>query len=630
MNDTTAAAPSAPSGPDDGGDHSDKSHTTPQQQQADIQSVIPPPPLHIPQQILQMDPAVHPHAHALQPPQHPQHPQQSVPPQYYSDLVRDDSGASLASHPTIIGEASRGLIHAPVEVHRHTFFPLFERFLKQNHYQNPAARHCRLTEHFAKFDSPPKNQKRTFDTFDFFLIIKEVGGVEKVKSWSDVARRLGFDPRGSNIAARIKDWMVYHHIGAFFDYLLGIPNDFYMHEPVADDGAGAATQHPTAEIQQSPPASVASTLNTPGNPFALKRNGAPSEDEEGDEEGPARKKRGKKSLLEEKINALATYPSTGDLSEEGSGARHSSAAMPSRKPGRPKGARNQPRDTTSAASETDSDSDTSDSDEDNRDTTANSRPKTTKRREYGYMNNQSLGQSRHAPAMPSTPGSGYPSMYAHPDLAQGVTYPPEYYDARRAYSHYAQLQQQQYADQAARGYGYPYGQPAYVVPPAHLTQPPSFGAAQDEKEGGAGVREEGQNNGNGATETLDSLRARNAELETTVQQMGMLLSNTNRLVETLRRDLETATEALRSMSGANLMSVSGPGGMSSMAGNAGGGSGAMTSGGGVMTPPNVMAINGGPEGFAQAIAQAHAHAQAQAQAQARQDDVRKVQAQRRE
>ncbi|KAJ3171370.1 hypothetical protein HDU87_008327 [Geranomyces variabilis] len=115
----------------------------------------------------------------------------------------------------------------PIDVSRDTFAAVYGNFLKLFHFQNPAARHCRLAEHLAKFDTPPKNQKRTFDTYDFFEVVKEIGGVEKIKSWSEVARRLGFDPRGTNIAARVKDWMVYHHIGAYFDFLLGISNEFF-------------------------------------------------------------------------------------------------------------------------------------------------------------------------------------------------------------------------------------------------------------------------------------------------------------------------------------------------------------------------------------------------------------------
>ncbi|KAJ3159648.1 hypothetical protein HDU86_001658 [Geranomyces michiganensis] len=145
----------------------------------------------------------------------------------------------------------------PIDVSRENFAGVYANFLKLFHFQNPAARHCRLTEHLAKFDTPPKNQKRTFDTYDFYEVVKDIGGVEKVssefekmamslleyaaaankspgdisqiKSWSEVARRLGFDPRGTNIAARVKDWMVYHHIGAYFDFLLGISNEFFMH-----------------------------------------------------------------------------------------------------------------------------------------------------------------------------------------------------------------------------------------------------------------------------------------------------------------------------------------------------------------------------------------------------------------
>ncbi|KAI8918463.1 hypothetical protein DFJ77DRAFT_295177 [Powellomyces hirtus] len=139
----------------------------------------------------------------------------------------DDDHIPSDSKPVLRQEAMH---FKPVEVNRDNFVPLYGNFLKLYHFQNPAARHCRLTEHLAKFDTPPKNQKRTFDTYDFFEVVREIGGVEKIKSWSEVARRLGFDPRGTNIAARVKDWMVYHHIGAYFDYLLGIPNEFFMHE----------------------------------------------------------------------------------------------------------------------------------------------------------------------------------------------------------------------------------------------------------------------------------------------------------------------------------------------------------------------------------------------------------------
>ncbi|TPX67361.1 hypothetical protein SpCBS45565_g03832 [Spizellomyces sp. 'palustris'] len=162
-------------------------------------------------------------------------------------------------------------IGRPINVTRQNFVALYASFLKTYHFKNPAARHCRLMEHFAKFDSPPKNQKRTFETYDFYEVVRDLGGVSQIKSWSDVARRLGFDPRGTNIAARVKDWMVYHHIGAFFDYLLGLPNEFYRHP---DD----------------PSAPQLESVSTPGS---IKRAG--SEDQQPESEDIPPRKRGKRT-----------------------------------------------------------------------------------------------------------------------------------------------------------------------------------------------------------------------------------------------------------------------------------------------------------------------------------------------
>ncbi|KAJ3255418.1 hypothetical protein HK104_007152, partial [Borealophlyctis nickersoniae] len=136
-------------------------------------------------------------------------------------------------------EASSSNPDTPIRVTKQNIVRLYESFLKSFHFKNPWAKHCRLTEHFAKFDSPPKHQKRSFETYDLFLIIQSLGGVAHIKSWSDIARRLGFDPRGTNIAARVKDWMVYHHINSFFDYVMGVPNDFYT-------GVGSEVEVPVA------------------------------------------------------------------------------------------------------------------------------------------------------------------------------------------------------------------------------------------------------------------------------------------------------------------------------------------------------------------------------------------------
>ncbi|KAJ3007905.1 hypothetical protein HKX48_008874 [Thoreauomyces humboldtii] len=152
--------------------------------------------------------------------------------------------------------SQEGAAPTPPHVTRENFIPLYGSFLKTYHPQNPAARHCKVTEHLSKFDTPPKNQKRTFETYDFFELVRELGGVDGIKSWSDLARRLGFDPRGTNIAARVKEWMIYHHIGAYFDYLLGIPNEFLTH-PRDDPSDALAT--PDGLLPPQLPSAVAGT-----------------------------------------------------------------------------------------------------------------------------------------------------------------------------------------------------------------------------------------------------------------------------------------------------------------------------------------------------------------------------------
>ena len=81
--------------------------------------------------------------------------------------------------PTLKIAPGAELLGAP-DVTRDNIVRLYEAFLRRFHFKNPAAKHCRLTEHFAKFESPPKNQKRSFETFDLWMLIWEVNGVDGV------------------------------------------------------------------------------------------------------------------------------------------------------------------------------------------------------------------------------------------------------------------------------------------------------------------------------------------------------------------------------------------------------------------------------------------------------------------
>jgi hypothetical protein len=47
------------------------------------------------------------------------------------------------------------------------------------------------------------------------------------RNWTQVASQLGYDTKQTNISFRIKEWLKFHHIDAFFDYLMHIPNEFY-------------------------------------------------------------------------------------------------------------------------------------------------------------------------------------------------------------------------------------------------------------------------------------------------------------------------------------------------------------------------------------------------------------------
>ncbi|KAJ3008215.1 UNVERIFIED_CONTAM: hypothetical protein HDU68_003184 [Siphonaria sp. JEL0065] len=68
---------------------------------------------------------------------------------------------------------------------------------------------------------------RTFNIFEFFDLIRLLGGFRNVVSWTDLCRKVNMNPAKSNISTRLREWAEKHHIVAFFDFLLGIENHFY-------------------------------------------------------------------------------------------------------------------------------------------------------------------------------------------------------------------------------------------------------------------------------------------------------------------------------------------------------------------------------------------------------------------
>jgi hypothetical protein len=59
---------------------------------------------------------------------------------------------------------------------KHNFDLLYDSFIRQYHQGHI----CRIADHINKFNDPPTYQKKTFSTFDLFLIVRECGGIQKV------------------------------------------------------------------------------------------------------------------------------------------------------------------------------------------------------------------------------------------------------------------------------------------------------------------------------------------------------------------------------------------------------------------------------------------------------------------
>jgi hypothetical protein len=56
------------------------------------------------------------------------------------------------------------------------FDVLYDQFIRQFHHGHV----CRIADHINKFNDPPTYQKKTFSTYDLFVIVRECGGIQKV------------------------------------------------------------------------------------------------------------------------------------------------------------------------------------------------------------------------------------------------------------------------------------------------------------------------------------------------------------------------------------------------------------------------------------------------------------------
>lgn len=91
------------------------------------------------------------------------------------------------------------------------------------------------------FRVPPKSEGKTFSTFHLYQLIGQLTQREEVKTWGDLALRLGVEPpkheknqstqKIQQYAVRLKRWMKSMHIDAFFDYLYNNPHAYWTQIP---------------------------------------------------------------------------------------------------------------------------------------------------------------------------------------------------------------------------------------------------------------------------------------------------------------------------------------------------------------------------------------------------------------
>ncbi|KAJ3288577.1 hypothetical protein HDU76_007651 [Blyttiomyces sp. JEL0837] len=112
----------------------------------------------------------------------------------------------------------------PVPLKRRNFAFLYDDFLQRFHHQMICRSGCKTSEHVIKFDNPPVHHGATFDAFKLYNVVRHMSGMakEQVRSWTEISRRIGFDPRNNTIPLRIKEWTERHHIDHFFNHILSL------------------------------------------------------------------------------------------------------------------------------------------------------------------------------------------------------------------------------------------------------------------------------------------------------------------------------------------------------------------------------------------------------------------------
>ncbi|KAK2591180.1 hypothetical protein QQS21_011136 [Conoideocrella luteorostrata] len=90
------------------------------------------------------------------------------------------------------------------------------------------------------FRTPPKSGGKAFDTFTIYELVRKYYNKE-IKTWTELTTTLGVQPpdptkdesaqKIAQYGVRLKKWMNSMHVKAFFEYLMNIPNDYWIRIP---------------------------------------------------------------------------------------------------------------------------------------------------------------------------------------------------------------------------------------------------------------------------------------------------------------------------------------------------------------------------------------------------------------
>ncbi|KAF4334475.1 ars binding 2 [Fusarium beomiforme] len=90
------------------------------------------------------------------------------------------------------------------------------------------------------FRNPPRSGGKSFSTFAIYGLVRKFYNSE-IRTWTELTTKLGVEPpdpskeesaqKVAQYGVRLKKWMNSMHVKAFFEYLMGIPNDYWTRIP---------------------------------------------------------------------------------------------------------------------------------------------------------------------------------------------------------------------------------------------------------------------------------------------------------------------------------------------------------------------------------------------------------------